>query len=471
MLFPTIEFALFFIIVFSLNWATIKLNLLRKIILTIASYFFYGYWDWRFMFLLFSCSASNYLFGYLIGVFKNDRLKKATLVISVIFNLSILGFFKYYGFFVTSFNNLLLNFGIDSHIPLLNIVLPVGISFFTFQAMSYVIDVYRGEIKYCKSPIDILLFISFFPQLVAGPIVRAKDFIPQLDKIPEINNIKLDKALILILVGLFKKMIVANYLSSLLVDKVFANPGSYSTVEVLLAVYGYAVQIYCDFSAYSDIAIGVAYLFGYEFPKNFDHPYKSQSLQEFWRRWHISLSTWLKDYLYIPLGGSRKGKVRTYINLALTMLLGGLWHGASFNFIIWGGLHGGYLAVERGINQDKKSYRKKNIIVQFLSVFLIFNFVCFCWIFFRSPTLTSSMEYIKSFANFGVETTLITPFVLFLIFTGIAVHFIPDKFSFTIKKVFEKIPIPVIGVAAGLFFIAMSSFSPEGVSPFIYFQF
>lgn len=469
MLFPTIEFAIFFILIFSLNWSTIKFPLVRKIILVIASYFFYGYWDWRFMTLLFLCSFSNYFFGIFIGLFQQKNYKKIILVISVCVNLLILGFFKYYGFFISSFNNIMIQFGLNFHLPILNIILPVGISFFTFQAMSYVIDVYRGEIKPSKSLIDIMLYISFFPQLVAGPIVRAKDFIPQLSVTPDYKDIKLNSAVILIISGLFKKMIIANYLSTMLVDKVFANPLNYSTLEVLFAVYGYAIQIYCDFSAYSDIAIGVAHLLGYHFPKNFDHPYRSQSLQEFWKRWHISLSSWLKDYLYIPLGGSKKGKIRTYINLSLTMLLGGLWHGASWNFIIWGGLHGGVLAVERFFKKD--DFHKKNIVIIILSTLGVFHFVCLCWIFFRAVTLKGAIVYLRAFSNIGITPTLITPFVIVLIICGIVIHFIPDTFSEKLKNRYKKVPVFVQGIIIGFFFLLLSSLSPEGVAPFIYFQF
>jgi len=268
-------------------------------------------------------------------------------------------------------------------------------------------------------------------------------------------------------------MIVANYLGSLLVDKVFETPFQYSSIEVLLAFYGYAVQIYCDFSAYSDIAIGIAYLLGYDFPKNFNHPYRAINLQDFWRRWHISLSTWLRDYLYIPLGGSKNGTLNTYKNLLITMLLGGLWHGANWTFVIWGALHGGMQAIERFIKEKifKNNYYKESILLRIIGIFWTFNFVCFAWIFFRSNSLNNAFDYLKALLNFNRPITLITPFILTLIIGGIISHFIPEKLSDRIRYIFNKIPIVLQGVLLGVYFLILSILSTEGVAPFIYFQF
>jgi len=472
MLFPTIEFGIFFIIVWVVSFL-LRNNLYgKKIFLTIASYFFYGYWDFRFCFLLFFSSTINYIAGLLIEKLEKERVKKSVLIFSIVINLGILGFFKYYNFFISSFNNLIFKLGFTNGLPVLNIILPVGISFFTFQALSYVIDVYRKEIKASESLIDILLYISFFPQLVAGPIVRAKDFLPQLSQHTP-TSIKYDRAFILITTGLFKKMIVANYLGSLLVDKVFDNPAEYASIELLFAVYGYAIQIYCDFSAYSDIAIGIAYLLGYEFPKNFNHPYRAESLQDFWRRWHISLSSWLKDYLYIPLGGSRNGKLNTYKNLLITMLLGGLWHGANWTFIIWGVLHGGFLAIERFFKEKffNDVYHKKTLIVRIFQIAGIFHFVCFCWIFFRSNSLENVFSYLKGFLNFNKQITILSPFLLILIIGGIASQFVPEKFSDKVRGLFNRLPVIAQGIVLGIYFLGLSILSSEGVAPFIYFQF
>src|SRR6185369_7645890 len=349
MIFPTLDFLLFFAVVFAASWALHGWQSARKVLLVGASFFFYMNWNWKFGFLLAACIVYNWGFGHLIVGAPTPGLKKFYVTVAVALNLITLGFFKYYGFFIESLDQLLRGLGMARELPFMEIVLPVGISFFIFQGISYVVDVYRGELKSAHSLLDVAVFKSFFPQLVAGPIVRAADFMPQLQRPVDPRRIYASMAFLLILWGLFKKAIVANYLATEIVDKAFIDPGAYGTWDLLLASYAYAVQIYCDFSAYSDIAIGVAALLGYHFARNFDQPYRAQSLQDFWRRWHISLSTWLRDYLYVPLGGNRKGPLRTYANLMLTMLLGGLWHGAALKFMFWGFLHGSGLAVERAL--------------------------------------------------------------------------------------------------------------------------
>ncbi|MBN2363221.1 MBOAT family protein [candidate division WOR-3 bacterium] len=470
MLFPTVEFGIFFFIVFAASWLLKDKILPRKIVLLVASYIFYGWWDWRFTFLLFLCSFGNYMFGLAMSDSKNGHHRKAIIAVAVVWNLTILGFFKYYGFFVSSLNNFLSFAGMGSSMSVLNIILPVGISFFTFQAMSYVIDVYRKEIPASKSIVDVLLFVSFFPQLVAGPIVRAKDFIPQLSLKPDPKKIPAARAFVLISAGLFKKVIIANYLATEIVDPVFENPAAFSSLDALFAVYGYAVQIYCDFSAYSEIAIGIAALLGYYFQDNFNYPYKAQSIRDFWRRWHISLSTWLRDYLYIPLGGSKKGKFRTYVNLAITMLLGGLWHGAAWNFVLWGALHGFGLGVERFFI-DKFGDKKRKVLWQVLSTVFVFHFVCLSWIFFRSRSFSLAFEYLRSFGNISSPVTNITPFVFLLVFIGIAMHFTPPAPGKWIRSNFNRLPVVVQGIILGVVLLMVSAFGPEGVAPFIYFRF
>ncbi|KQC13359.1 MAG: hypothetical protein APR63_00765 [Desulfuromonas sp. SDB] len=472
MLFPTVEFGIFFAVVFTFSWLLKNRQFERKVLLTLASYFFYGFWDWRFVFLLLSCSLGNYLFGLGLGTAGKDKYRKVIVGFAVFWNLGILGFFKYYGFFVTSLNNLLNRLHLGTSLPLLEIVLPVGISFFTFQAMSYVIDVYRKEISYSKSLLDILLYISFFPQLVAGPIVRAKDFIPQLKIKPDPSSIRAGRAFVLIAAGLVKKVIIANYIATELVDPVFEDPMAFSGLEVLFGVYGYAVQIYCDFSAYSEIAIGIAALLGYYFPDNFNFPYRADSIQDFWRRWHISLSTWLRDYLYIPLGGSKKGKWKTYRNLSITMILGGLWHGAAWNFVFWGTLHGVGLAVERFFREKFFANSKsKSLVLKIITIFLVFHFVCIGWVFFRARSFTLALEYFKSLGNLTVPITMLTPFVLFLIVIGIGMHFIPPQPGQWIRDKFSGLPLVVQGILLGIVLLLISAFGPEGVAPFIYFRF
>src|SRR6266446_412031 len=346
MLFPTLGFLLFFLVVAAAMTALGTRFAAKKAVLVVASYYFYAQWDWRFCFLLAGSSIVSYLAGRLIGATAERRHQRIILGIAVALHLGLLGVFKYLDFFVLSANNLARLLGLEHELPFIEILLPVGISFFTFHGISYITDVYRGDVAVCRQPIDMLLYMSFFPQLVAGPIVRAAYFLPQLE-VPTTEKIPIATALVLILGGLFKKVVIASYLASELVDPVFAAPTSYGAPDLLLAVYGYAVQIYCDFSAYSDMAIGLAALLGFRFPPNFAQPYRSQRLREFWQRWNISLSFWLRDYLYKPLGGNRCGRIKTYRNLLLTMLLGGLWHGAAWKFIAWGALHGGGLAVER----------------------------------------------------------------------------------------------------------------------------
>lgn len=475
MLFPTIEFALFFIIVFILYWSLRKQVLLRKIILVVASYFFYGYWDWRFLFLLFGASFINWLAAEIIQKNSDSKSRQKTaLALAVIINLGVLFFYKYFNFFCRNVNNLFFSLGAEnSPLPFANIILPVGISFFTFQALSYSIDVYRGHIKERHSLLDVMLYISFFPQLVAGPIVRADHFIPQLKKEPSINKIDAGPALIKIMFGLFKKIVIANYLGTLLVDKVFLDPTSFGSMEMVIAVYGYAMQIFCDFSAYSDIAIGVAALLGFHFPENFNKPYRALSLQEFWRRWHISLSSWLRDYLYIPLGGNKKGKGRTYINLILTMLLGGFWHGAEWNFLIWGAFHGVGQAIGKLIKTNRNEGKSKllKLAAPFRFLFM-FNFVCIGWIFFRAQGFNSAMNIFQVIFS-GAESTngILTPFILFLLFGSLALQFFPDKWDDKIKSVYSRFPIVVQGIIFGLWLIMLQILKPDGVMPFIYFQF
>lgn len=470
MLFPTLNFGLFFLIVFFVSWSLYNKPNLRKLFLLLASYFFYSFWDWRFVSLLFVSSFLNFLAGILIQNSGLAKQRKFILIVSIIINLGILGFFKYYGFFIESLTDLLFALGIERDLPFLEIILPVGISFFTFQGISYIVDIYRGKIQANYSLLDVMLYISFFPQLVAGPIVRAADFMPQLQTKPNPYKILATMGILLILWGLFKKAILANYLSVDLVDPVFFDPTRYGTLDLLFACYGYAIQIYCDFSAYSDIAIGVAALLGYHFPKNFNQPYRAESLSDFWHRWHISLSTWLRDYLYIPLGGNRHGTFKTYRNLFITMLLGGLWHGAAWNFLLWGSFHGLGLIVERFIS-GFFSLQKSSRLRRYLMIFLIFHFVCFTWIFFRAESFDIAISFISAFSNWHIPTTLISPFIITMIVFGISIHFMPSQSFSRIETIFNRQSIIVQGIIIGIVIVAIDAFGMEGIAPFIYFQF
>ncbi len=469
MLFPTIEFAAFFAVVFAITWLLNNHNDPKKWFLVAASYLFYSAWNPNYLFILFGSSLGNYLLALWIGALPDGRQRKLLLWLGVAGNLGLLGVFKYFNFFVANFANLLTSLGVHANLPFLEVALPVAISFITFHALSYLIDVYRRELKPTKSLVDILLYISFFPHLVAGPIVRAKDFLTQTTQRSEPRNIRLAFAVFLILGGLFKKVIVANYLSTEYVDGIFQNPTAYSSADLWFAMYGYALQIYCDFSAYTDIAIGIANLLGYRFPQNFNQPYRALSIQDFWRRWHITLSSWLRDYLYKPLGGSHYGIAWTYFALMVTMLLGGLWHGASWNFVIWGAMHGTALVLERMLGlTGKEGGRRLPPVIAWL---LTFHFVCFAWVFFRSQTFDSALDYFRVMFSLESFALTMTPLVALMFVFGALTQIIPDRAQERVEAWYDraslgfKIAVPVIVI----WLIAVAA--PDGVPPFIYFQF
>ncbi|MCT4646560.1 MAG: MBOAT family protein, partial [Carboxylicivirga sp.] len=359
------------------------------------------------------------------------------------------------------------NFSIES------ITLPIGISFFTFQTISYTVDVYRRQLKPVRNIIDFGFYVSFFPQLIAGPIVRAKHFIPQIYKKLVLSEKWIWWAILLITGGLFKKLVISDFISVNFVDRVFEHPISYSGFEVIVAVYGYALQIYCDFSGYTDIALGVALLLGFRLPKNFNHPYKASSISDFWRRWHMSLSSWLRDYLYIPLGGNRKGIIRTFINLLLTMLLGGLWHGAALKFILWGGLHGIGLIINKVIN---KVIKTDNGFIRSLGWLITFHFVVLTWIVFRVDSLENAqiifdrILHTSSVLNV-VEVVKATPYLFLLLIIGFSLHWLPDKFRLRIKVNIILAPIWLkIALFSGVLYL-IYSLHQSTLLPFIYFRF
>ncbi|MBN2738934.1 MAG: MBOAT family protein [Spirochaetales bacterium] len=477
MIFPTLEFAVFFLFLFLLYWQIDHSSRWRNWLLILASFVFYAAWDYRFVPLLFLSCLANWVVGYFLGKTEVKAYKITLLVLGLFFNLEVLFSFKYMGFFLSTLNNLGGFLGISFKLPVVNLILPVGISFFTFQGMSYVIDIYRGEVKASRQFSDILLYISFFPQLVAGPIVRAGLFLPQIQQKKRVNEIAATHALVRIFGGLIKKTFIAHYLSVLLVDPVFASPLSFTSLDALLALYGYALQIYCDFSAYSDMALGLAALLGFEFPENFNRPYLAQSLREFWRRWHISLSTWLRDYLYIPLGGSRKGKTRAKINLLITMFLGGIWHGPNLKYLIWGFLHGAALVFERWLGERKKHEPPpnrmpvKNMIFSILKGLAIFHFVCLLWIFFRAEELSIVGEYLRALAA-GTFFQTQVPLLLFIIMAmTFLAHFVPAPWCHKAEGFVSRMPILVQGILAVIMMLLLGVVLPEGVAPFIYYQF
>lgn len=468
MLFPTLSFGLFFLVVYCVTWSLGRSNEWRKIALLLASWFFYGAWDARFVALLFVSAFVNWALAQAIVRTDDDRRGRLLVTLGVAANLGVLGYFKYAGFFLEQLASLLTPLGFGRDLPLLQVVLPVGVSFFTFQAISYLVDVHRRRVP-AASLLDLTLLMSFFPHLVAGPIVRGADLLPQFRRVPTIDRGTVAAALLLILWGLFKKAVIASQLAGALVDPAFFDPTSRSSFDLLLGAYGYAVQIYCDFSAYSDMAIGLAALLGYTFPRNFDQPYRAASLQDFWRRWHISLSSWLRDYLYIPLGGSRKGPVRTYLNLFLTMLLGGLWHGASWSFVIWGALHGGWLAIERFWSRHRPAGLPR--APRWMGIVLTFHIVVLGWIFFRAQGEGEAFAYLGQLFARDWRNTLVTPLSLALVALGLAIHAVPVGILQATAARVRHHAAPVIGLSLGVLILIVDALRPEGVAPFIYYQF
>jgi alginate O-acetyltransferase complex protein AlgI len=472
MLFPTIEFAVFFAVVFAVTWPLNRFNETKKWFLVAASYAFYAAWRWEYCLLLFGSSFGNYLVALWLGRLADGPARRALLWIAVALNLAVLGYFKYYNFFASQLINLLAGFGIHIGQAFVEVALPIAISFLTFHALSYIIDVYRRVLPPTRSLVDILLYISFFPHLVAGPIVRASKFLAQTATPRDPAAIRLGESVFLILGGLFKKVIIANYLSTEFVDGVFRVPSDYSSFDLLFAMYAYGIQIYCDFSAYTDIAIGVANLLGYEFPQNFNFPYCALSPVDFWRRWHMSLSAWLRDYLYVSLGGNRRGKIRTYINLLITMLLGGLWHGANWRFVIWGLLHGLALAVQRLFGfggRDGNAYRSRAAAV--LGWFLTLQFVSITWVFFRSDSLEAAFDYFAlMFAGTSWSTSM-TPLVGVVFAFGALTHLVPPRFYQWLEKRYDLAPLPIKILVPFAVISLISVAAPTGIAPFIYFQF
>ena len=445
-------------------------------VIAFSLYFYYKSSGLYFLLLIFA-AASDFLIARRLHRTECAAGRRWLVALSVAVNLGMLGYFKYTNFLIDIANDL---FG-EGFLEFRNIFLPVGISFFVFQSMSYTIDVYRGGLQPLRRWIDYLFYLSFFPQLVAGPIVRARDFLPQIRRNPVVVTREMfGTGVFLILTGLFKKAIVSDYISLNFVDRIFDEPLLYTGFECLMGIYGYALQIYCDFSGYSDMAIGIALLLGFRFPKNFDAPYKSATITEFWRRWHISLSSWLRDYLYISLGGNRKGRLRTYANLLLTMLLGGLWHGAAIRFVLWGALHGAALALHKLWMSVVPGARATGAEMpparRLVGTFLTFNLVCFGWLMFRAESMqTVQLMLHQIFRNFNAP---LIPQVLAgyagvftLLAAGYLLHLLPDRADAAARRLVVRAPLAAqVAMAAVMIWCVMQVKSSD-IQPFIYFQF
>ena len=473
-LFPTVDFAIFFVVVFAIAWALRPWHLWWRVFLVAASWFFYGFWEPAFVLLLVASTAVNWAMGRDLARMKDEDgalnpAGRALLAFGVSLNLLALGYFKYYGFFAEEINDLVGVVGVGELIPLRQITLPIAISFFTFHAISYLVDVARGDIEEPMSILDFSLYLSFFPHLVAGPIVRVTGFMPQIREPLSQRLLSASPAFQLILFGLFKKVVISSYLASEIADPVFAAPGQHSAQEILVGVYAYAVQIFADFSGYTDIAIGCALLLGVAFPQNFDQPYRALSLQDFWRRWHMTLSRWLRDYLYIPLGGNRGPKAFVYRNLVLTMVLGGLWHGAALTFVVWGAIHGFGLLAERELRERYPGRLGRwSPVLQWL---MTFHVVCLAWIFFRAETFGTAWEMIGRMLTAWGDTSAITPLLLFVIAGSIAAQFLPAKLSVSLHGSFSRLAPVAQAATLAIGLVAIDTLGPEGVAPFIYFQF
>ena len=474
MLFPTIDFAIFFAVVFTGSWLLSRRPVTWKVWVLAASYLFYAWWDWRFVGLLVLATAIAHAGG--VGVHRSAPgtwQRKVALWGSVGGLLGVLGYFKYYGFFALNLDNVLSGLGLGHLLPLLQPTLPIAISFFTFMAISYVVDIHRGQLL-PATPLDLSVYLAFFPHLVAGPIVRGSELLPQLRRRRDPNGIDLTRAGMLILVGLFKKVVVSSYLASAIVDPVFASPANHSAIDVIVGAWAYACQIYCDFSGYTDIAIGLAMLLGIRFPVNFDAPYSASNLQDFWRRWHITLSRWLRDYLYIPLGGNRGSQAETARNIVLTMVLGGLWHGANWTFLAWGLLHGvgqvaGHLRRTRLDRLGLKPSLAPLAIAR--QRFLTFQFVCLAWIFFRATSMRNAEDILGRLVSGWSTPTSATAGVLLLVLAVIAVQQLRGSYADGVLNRVANWHPAVQATLGSLGLFTVTTLGPTGVAPFIYYRF
>ena len=470
MLFDSAAYTLFLILVVLLYW---RLPFRKQnYLLLAASYFFYGWWDWRFLFLMVGSTLVDYVVAREIAASSNDRMRRYLLFFSLILNFSFLGVFKYFNFFADSIRPLSGLLGLkEIPVSVWRVLLPPGISFYTFQEVAYIVDVYHRKVEPAKSLLDYALFISLFPHLIAGPIQRPSHLLPQVQKPRTWDSAKSFDGLILILEGLFRKIVIADN-CALIANAVFAGSfGGPNTITVLLGTYAFAWQIYGDFSGYSRIARGSAQLLGFHFMVNFRQPYFAESLQDFWRRWHISLSTWLRDYLYIPLGGNRLGNVRTYINLMLTMLLGGLWHGANWTFVAWGGIHGVGLAIERFFLGKREATASATFLGRWARRIFIFNIVCLAWIFFRITAFGGAWKQMVGLTNwqwnpaYGTALGFLAVYALTLLLLDLQLEASNSEHAFAFHPYAFRV---LTGIA---FCVLITLFGANQESAFIYFRF
>ncbi len=475
MLFCSQAFLFFFtallLIYWLMPWRTARIGLLLA-----ASFYFYAVWNAWLALLVGATTVMDYLLALGMDHSTSPRRRKMLLLVSLVVNLGVLGYFKYANFFLVSLDEALIALGVPFWFGTLRVILPIGISFYTFEAINYTVDVYRRRVPAERNLAHFLLFILFFPHLVAGPIVRARDFLPQIKRRKRFSWPRMHLGAQFFFLGLLKKLAIADRMA-LYVDPVFADPHAYSAAALWLATAAYALQIYCDFSGYTDMAIGTAHMLGYKLAQNFNIPYVSLNVSEFWRRWHISLSSWLRDYLFIPLGGSRGGNWRTSRNLLLTMTLGGLWHGASWNFVLWGVLHGLLLIVHKTFQGFCQGRPLLERVLQsrpgtLLRLGLTLFSICIGWIFFRATTLASALAFLQRMASFSMQSAAgpLPSRDIFLTLTVVIVCHIVQRFDLW-PKWQVRLPASLLGFSYAAAVTVAILFAPSGNKPFIYFQF
>ena len=473
MIFNSLDYMLLLLVTLCSYWFLLRMQLLRLTVVVAASCLFYMAWNVKYIGLIVVSTVVDYGVGRAIHAARSQRAKKGWLLVSVCTNLGLLGTFKYFNFFSSAVADALAVAGVAISPVQLDVLLPVGISFYTFQTLSYTIDIYRGRLQPTRNPVKFALFVTFFPQLVAGPIVRASQFLPQLERRPALDTSMVGEGLFLICLGLVKKVAIADYLAVSLVDRVFDDPSAYSAAEVMVALYSFTAQIYCDFSGYTDVARGSGLLFGLRLPENFDRPYAATSPAEFWRRWHMTLSTWLRDYLYFPLGGSKVPAARAYWNLWITVFLIGLWHGATWNFVIYGSLHATVMAVHRFFY--RRSGRTRDTVdqtgIRLLKIGCMIHFTVLSRIFFRACDLDNAFEVIERLLSAGATLGHVPVNVWLVLLVAYVTHYLPGEWFERSKRLFLRLPAPLQGLVLAAVGALLALVATQKVVPYIYFQF
>jgi len=473
MAFHTLDYALYLVLAVAGYWALVRVNLLRFLLIFLASCAFYMAWNPGYIVLILGSTVLDYVVGLKIHGSEGDKARRQWLLLSLTGNLGLLGTFKYFNFFSEAAQQSLSLVGLEVDTPQLGVLLPVGISFYTFQTLSYTIDIYRRRIEPTKNFLKFAFFVTYFPQLVAGPIVRASEFLPQLERVPVLRELWVSRGMFMIATGLVKKVVIADYLSVNLVDRVFGNPELYTAPEVVVGLYAFTMQIYCDFSGYTDVARGSAMLMGIELPENFDRPYQARNPAEFWRRWHITLSSWLRDYLYFPLGGSRVSPGRAYWNLWITMFLIGLWHGASWTFVIYGILQASAMVLHRYFHRRSGRTRdaRDSWPMRAFKIFACMQFVVFSRILFRATGMDNAIDVTARLFSGTTSMAQVSMGVWLVLGVTFIAHYLPKGWFGRLERLFVGMPalgqgVVLAGVGAVLSLVATSE-----VVPFIYFQF